>query len=207
MFTRWAAPQVVIVRPANTPAPALHFDPAQTSAHICWPTLAEITSLQGKSTRPEHCPTERVWIPDDALDMRLRLCIIAHMGSAGHQGIEATTAALHRFHWTSKQSDVRDLITNCLHCLTSRGPLRIPRPSGTTIHGTHPNKLFDYLFTCRYTQVAAHGFQYVLVVTDDFSHFIELIPVATPTAPMGASIDPSGLDRATSSYPIAAPTS
>lgn len=132
-----------------------------------------------------------------------------HMGSAGHQGMEATTAALHRCHWTSKQSEVRDLITNCLHCLTSRGPLQIPRPSGTAIHGTRQNELFhfDYLFTCKCTQLAAHDFQYVLVVTDDFSHFIELMPVTAPTAPMGASIGPSGLDRATCSYPIAAPTS
>ncbi|ETV68361.1 hypothetical protein H257_15682 [Aphanomyces astaci] len=35
----------------------------------------------------------KIWIPGDALDMQVRICVVAHAGVAGHRRVEATTAS------------------------------------------------------------------------------------------------------------------
>ena len=59
------------------------------------------------------CKTETnaVWISEEAEDMQLRFCMIAHTGPAGHRGHAATTEALQDcFAWTTLKQDVKDFI-------------------------------------------------------------------------------------------------
>jgi len=37
---------------------------------------------------------DKIWIPSEADDLKLRIIIIGHCGSAGHRAIDATTKAI-----------------------------------------------------------------------------------------------------------------
>ena len=67
------------------------------------------------SDLPDHCvelvssiwrlrlARNRVWIPDTAADLQLRLCVCAHSSLAGHRPATATAASLADFCWWSTQ--------------------------------------------------------------------------------------------------------
>ena len=75
---------------------------------------------------------------------------------------------------------IRSFINQCLHCLSCKGPLRIPRPLSEAIHADQPNTVlhFDYLFISQQGERASHDFRYVLVLMDDHSTFVRLAPSA-----------------------------
>eukprot|EP00171_Calliarthron_tuberculosum_P003723 IDg3723t1 len=48
----------------------------------------------------------RIWVPTEAEELQLRLCIIAHTGPAGHRGRDVTEKALsERFYWPTVKTD------------------------------------------------------------------------------------------------------
>lgn len=77
-----------------------------------WPTEAENREVQlsaraHESTEPvaplwRWDPTrqlfltddDRVWIPESAVELQQRLCVIAHAGASGHRGARTTAIAL-----------------------------------------------------------------------------------------------------------------
>ncbi|KAH9109965.1 hypothetical protein AeMF1_015085 [Aphanomyces euteiches] len=84
------------------------------SPDFIWPSLPEIVAIQREHplrdqfaswSNERKCfltPAGRVWIPDDSLDLQVRICVVAHAGVAGHRRLEATTAAVSEFcEWTS----------------------------------------------------------------------------------------------------------
>jgi hypothetical protein len=93
MLTRWAAPCpraricALMLAPLS---PALNRD-------FIWPTLAEIKRIQDAVIMVEPTPMQlttdgvyktvdgRVWIPNDATDVQLRICIVAHAGLGGYR--------------------------------------------------------------------------------------------------------------------------
>lgn len=89
-----------------------------------------------------------IWIPDCAENIQLRLCIIGHTGAAGHRGREATAKTLSTFYsWSTLHEDVSMFVKACIHCISTVGVEKVPRPFGPALYGTKPNDLlqFDYI--------------------------------------------------------------
>lgn len=154
-----------------------------------WPSRDEILEAQRIGSKRNSDFTsdddgllrinDKVWIPDEADELKMKLLIVAHAGQAGHRGGEATCASLREvFTWTGIVTDVKDFVANCLLCVLSRSGSKVPRPLATTLHATKPNNVlhFDYLFLGE----GPHANKYALVVKDDFSGYCWISP--TPTA-------------------------
>jgi len=153
-----------------------------------WPTAATITEVQRSMIEGgEDTPTGvafdndthfyvdrngRIWIPDGAVDLQQRLCVIAHQGASGHRRIAATTKAVaDKFMWKTLVTDVEAFVRACLHCMCVDGEM-VPRPLGSALHAEKPNELihFDWLSMPK----SKSGLKHVLVVKDDMSGFVQL---------------------------------
>jgi Integrase zinc binding domain len=89
------------------------------------------------------------WIPIDAVDLQLRLCILAHTGAGGHRGVDCTFTAISAyFFWTTMRRNVSDFVKSFIHCLATTGGLRLPRPLGEALHADKRNLVlhFDFLY-------------------------------------------------------------
>ena len=116
----------------------------------------------------------RIWIPVAAISLQKRLCVLAHAGSAGHRGMDTTLLILSKHvAWNTMESDVREFVKKCLHCMVANGEM-CPRPYGETLRATKPNEILhsDFLTMPK----GLHGFCYVLVSKDGMSGFCELLP-------------------------------
>src|SRR3546814_88138 len=94
----------------------------------------------------------RFWVPKEAEELHLRLCVIAHAGPAGHRGAAIALERLQeRVVWRGMRKTVEDFVKDCLHCRGAKGPALNPRPLGETKFGNAPNELlhFDLLFVRR----------------------------------------------------------
>lgn len=157
------------------------------------PAIGELKRVQGKSKVPRQMRADtegdlfkdsagRIWIPDDADVMKLRLMIAGHCAGfgVGHRGAETTLTKVKEFFvWNNMANDVRSFIGSCLHCLASEGTM-VPRPLGQAMHSTKPNGLihFDYL----YVSSSGDKFVYILVLKDDLSGYTWLVPTKTADA-------------------------
>ncbi|ETV78978.1 hypothetical protein H257_07762 [Aphanomyces astaci] len=95
----------------------------------------------------------KIWIPGDALDMQVRICVVAHAGVAGHRRVEATTASVaEMFDWPTLKTDVKNFVNACLHCMVVDG------------------------------ESAPGSLKYVLVIKDDISGFVRLHASTTASA-------------------------
>jgi transposase InsO family protein len=121
-----------------------------------------------------------VWIPDDAAELQLRLCVVAHAGASGHRGTKTTARALEDlFWWRSLPKDVAMFVSECMHCMaTATG--KIPRPLDETLWATKPNEqlIFDFLSMTE----GAGGLKYVLVLKDNMSGYVELVACVRATS-------------------------
>lgn len=175
LLGRWSAP-VVIRRLVKIPPL-----PSSSSEDFEWPSPSEFKSAQesNSANRPSNFvlkdslwtnSSNAVWIPDACTDLQLRLCIIAHTGPSGHRGTTSTIATLQEnFFWSTLSSDVRTFVRSCIHCLSTTGGERVPRPFGPAVHGTSPNDLlqFDYIEVAP----SASAEKYVLMLRDDHSDY------------------------------------
>ena len=121
------------------------------------------------------------WIPDDCVDLKLRLLTIAHVGNAGHRGADPTWNSLREhFCWTDQRDDVRAFVSSCLLCVLAKRGNKIPRPLAMTLHAMKPNEIihFDYLFLGE----SDGANKYVVVVKDDLSGYCWLEPTAKADA-------------------------
>jgi hypothetical protein len=124
-----------------------------------------------------------IWVPPvDAL--RLRLAVIAHGGPAGHRGSAVAVGVLREdFTWLRMAKDVERFCRKCLHCVPTHGGLRVPRALGTQAHASRPNEMLHFDFLQMETEAEdAEEMKYVLVIKDDFSGFVELVPSKSATA-------------------------
>jgi hypothetical protein len=189
LLSRWGNPEIE-TRTARMNKLAL-VSPLRADSFV-WPTADAITALQ--RDHPEcvghatWCPDKKcflsksgqIWIPDDALDMQMRICVVAHAGAAGHRRLDATMKSVSdMFDWTSLKADVKNFVTACLHCMVVDGE-SIPRPWGEALHATKPNELihFDWLSL----PGSDEGLKYILVIKDDMSGFVRLHPSTNATA-------------------------
>lgn len=107
--------------------------------------------------------------------LRLRLLVAAHAGGGGHRDIQPTTdALLEHFLWDGAREDVSSFCKSCLHCLLTASGEVVPRPMGHTLHAEKPNRIlhFDYC----YIGMSSSGEVYILILKDDFSSYVWLLP-------------------------------
>jgi Integrase zinc binding domain len=128
-----------------------------------------------------------LWIPERAVELQLRLCVEAHCRSAGHRPYEATLGAIKEYvEWTTMAKDFKVFVQNCLHCVATIPGDKVPRPLGMQLHATKPNEIlhFDFL----YIGLSRVGkFQYFLLLKDDLSGYLWLVPCRTADA--AATVD------------------
>lgn len=175
LLGRWSVPKTVrrLVR-----IPEL---PRSSAEDFQWPTasvMADAQSLAATEHQPHLTLIDKLWrnqngalwTPDSAPDLQLRLCIIAHTAPAGHRGQSTTETVLRKHHfWETMLTDVRSFVRPCIHCLSTIGSGKVPRPFGPAVHGTAPNELlqFDYIEL----DESRTGEKYVLMLRDDHSDY------------------------------------
>lgn len=202
LMTRWGAnpdeteaTQKLVrrVRAMNVPADA-RVRPLQNPGFV-WPNIAEIRYVQkkwlpaaGTMKRNDDglivTDSGKVTIPPEAEDLRRRLCIIAHAGgNSGHLGYQATAQKLTQFFkWESYTEDVKAVCSSCLHCLPTRGGVRIPRPLGMQLHGSRPNEVvhMDWIYIWPMRKNGIHEYQWNFILRDDLSGMIKMTPANQP---------------------------
>lgn len=180
LLGRWSAPKTIrrlIYLPAL---------PSSSSEEFVWPSRKDIAAAQElhRSSMPGDLNEEdglmvfsssAIWIPDESEELQLRICVIGHTGPAGHRGVQATTSAIKSvFQWSTLVDDVQMFCKSCIHCVSTLGGSRVPRPFGPAVHGTEPNDLLQFDFL----EIAPSktGSKYLLLLRDDFSSYSWLIP-------------------------------
>lgn len=181
--------------------PVIPFSGVTTSPdsdEFTWPDFDEISAAQSKhaAQAPKDANASSsmlllvngaAWIPDDAVDLKLRLLTIAHSGTAGHRGVDPTWHALrNQFSWTDQRDDVRNFVSFCLLCLLSKTGNKIPSPLSSTIHASRPNEVihFDYLFLGQSEKEE----KYAMIGKDDLSGYIWLDTTASADSEHAADV-------------------
>ena len=202
LLSRWALPPE---ETTTIPLKQVKLFPMQDDA-FAFPTIDEIKQSQARYAsevqtrgdlfaksdgtiyfydRKRNECTHRVWVPEADEALLLRLLIVAHNGRAGHTGINPMFKLLHEFMYTQKlRTRVQAFCKECLLCKHIRDGYIIPRPLGRTLQATAPHQILhlDYLFV----GTAHNGWKYILVLKDNFSHFVELVGTHTCSAEAAA---------------------
>ncbi|KAJ8558674.1 hypothetical protein ON010_g8774 [Phytophthora cinnamomi] len=111
----------------------------------------------------------RIWVPDEAADLQVRIGVVGHFGIAGHRALAPTLAKIgEKFTWKGMKSDIEYFVRRCLHCTSTLGGPPQPRVLGEAMHAESPNELihWDHLFMEESTTEEV----YVLVIKDDASN-------------------------------------
>jgi len=151
-----------------------------------WPKMEDVARSQQESseTAPRRFRLQEgilqdsrsvVWVPRADQLLKLRLLIASHTGVGGHRGISPSLRALEEhFYWQGMQNDVKEFCKSCLHCLCTSSGKIIPRPLGSGLHADKPNRIlhFDYCYIGR----SDSGEVYILILKDDLSSYVWLIP-------------------------------
>ena len=144
-----------------------------------WPHCGSILNAQSEVEIPKNCSKDedgivrkdgKIWIPDDANELKLKLLTIANAGESGHRGKDSTIDALKsEFTWDGLADEAREFVNDCLLCIIAKSGNRIPRRLSSGIHATKPGEIlhFDYLYLGRSSGVE----KYVLVLKDDLSSY------------------------------------
>ena len=106
---------------------------------------------------------------------------------SGHLGCKKTKQKTqHRFYWYSMKEDIAQHVRKCDVCAADKKPSKLPRaPMGTVGTGGPWDVLAtDYLGPLPLTK---SGNRYILVLTDHFSKYVEVLAVPDQTAEVGAN--------------------
>ena len=128
--------------------------------------------------------TGPIYVPDTNR-LRQRICVVAHSGSAGHRGSEVTTNRVKAlFTWPHLEESVRAFCRSCLVCLKTKGGATVPRPLLRGYRASKPNESisFDFYFVRAAEPDTPGQHQYVLILLDSFSNFVELVPASAANA-------------------------
>lgn len=185
LLSRWAQPQRIMRLNRFHCQPMLN----PLGQDFQWPTIQQ-AKPPSVSSRPDLAlrdgvwykqHSQALWIPEEEDELMTRLLITTQFGAAGHRGTNATQVVLKEYcYWRNPPTSVQRFCKLCLHCLHTRGGKTEPRPLGTQMHADKPNRMlhFDFL----QLDEAYNGWNYVLVIKDDYSHFTELVGVEAATA-------------------------
>src|SRR5437016_12104641 len=103
---------------------------------------------------------------------------IGHTSVAGDRGTETTFRRIaEHFWWVDMKKDIQDFLRKCIHCISNKQST-IPRPFAEATHASHPNEVlhYDFLFISSKNKEV----KYVLVLKDDLTNYLELVPAKIP---------------------------
>lgn len=167
-------------------------------ADFKWPNISEICAVQNKHKAKAPSDTAQspyklllakgeAWIPNDAVDIKLRNLFIARAGKAGQRDAELTWQVLRKkFLWGDQRNDNRDFASSCLLCVKSKSGNKVPCPLLTTVHASRPNEVihFNYVFLGQ----CAKQNKYAPVVKDDLSGYAWLEQSASADSQHAAEV-------------------
>jgi hypothetical protein len=185
LLSRWGSPLATVcalvqVQPQESPL---------LSEEFVWPTVPDLKIAQSTAISKNsswctdlwkggdglyYTANEQVLVPDEASELQLRLLVVAHFSVGGHRGAKVTADIVKRkFWWSTIDEDVKLFVEKCLHCASASGEW-VHRPLGETLHAEKPNELlhFDYI----YMGESEDGYEYILVLKDDASKFLWMLP-------------------------------
>ena len=187
LISRWGAKRDVKSRRLYIPVPSLAkndinidtFLDQVVEAQASLPT-DERQGLTVDTTGTHKCLQSKgkLYIPKAATLLKLSILVVAHCGAAGHRARDITSSRVKNyFTWVGLNDDVQTFCNKCLHCASTKGSIRIPRPQSHTLHASKPNEIlhFDYL----YMGEGEDGYKYILILKDDFSNYIWLFLTRT----------------------------
>ena len=91
----------------------------------------------------------------------------------GHLGAERVTQlAQERFYWPLLSDDIKHYVQNVCQCLKRRKPIREQRAPLVNIHSSEPFDLVSVDFM--HLDRSKGGYEYLMVVTDHFSRFVQV---------------------------------
>jgi hypothetical protein len=120
----------------------------------------------------------KVWIPSSARTIMYSILITAHQGLHGHRSVLDTFNIIHkRYHWELLRAAVDEFCSHCLQCEKTKTGAIVPRPLGSALQATRANEVlhFDFCYIM-HEKHSYHKYQYVLVLKDGFTGFVELVP-------------------------------
>jgi transposase InsO family protein len=161
-----------------------------------WPVMEHIVAAQRHAVKPRNLgmgedevwrdEMGRVWLPRGARKLIARLLVIAHAGASGHRGRKATLTPLReRFVWQGMRGDVTTFLQRCLQCCRCADGGPVPRTLGKQLRAHERCEILHFDFLSMGTD-AHSGEQYVLVLKDDYSCHVELVPAHRATAVVAA---------------------
>ena len=113
--------------------------------------------------------------------LKLRIIIAAHTGHGGHRSTNVTMATVRaHFSWKKLENDIKSFVNTCLHCLCTQPATTVTRPLGHALHADHPNELLHFDFC--HMSPAEDDLLYVLILKDDHSGYVWLVPTTKTTA-------------------------
>lgn len=125
----------------------------------------------------------KVWIPASAKELQLHAMVMAHAGFQGHRGTADTLSKVTEWgYWEGVKEDVNVFLSGCRLCekCKTSGDV-VPRPWGQSLHGERPGQVlhFDFLYVQAPSEGWYHEYRYILVIKDDYSGLVDLIPCVT----------------------------
>ncbi|CAL4121120.1 unnamed protein product, partial [Meganyctiphanes norvegica] len=103
---------------------------------------------------------------------------------SGHQGVDRTLQRIKSaYHWLSIRKDTHDYVQSCDKCQkykTNVTPYFTNYVGKMKIFADLPNEVI--FVDIAYAQRSQEGYQYMLVIIDSFSRFMEVFPIRTLTA-------------------------
>ena len=206
LLTRWgcrpAEAAAIVARTTRMTIDDLRVTPKRHAAFV-WPTEVEIRKLQeAQLTKAEkehssvdakglwrlRADPQKIVVPEQARGLQLRLMVVAHSGSAGHRAAFTTKLTLQqRYHWPEMAKQIEQMCAQCLHCITTRGGEKVPRPLGEAVHATECLTVLhmDFLYM-EPLKSKEHNMKYVLVLKDDLSGYVRIIPSAEASSIVAA---------------------
>lgn len=89
---------------------------------------------------------DKLWVPSRCKELLTRLLVVAHCGSQGHRGEQATFNALGRFAIDRAAHVVKGFVASCLLCKHVKGSHIVQRPWGPTIKTSRRNEVLHWDF-------------------------------------------------------------
>jgi RNase H-like domain found in reverse transcriptase/Integrase zinc binding domain len=174
LMTRWAVSKLQrqVTAPVSTPDADVNEQQLIDLVKASQADLSEVEKkrLDLKLKQSLLWMGDRVYVPRSAVDVKMRLLIVAHCGRSGHRPYDETRGKLLQgFVWDNMNEDMQLFLRNCIHCLSTSEPYRIPRPLMQALHAILPNQLlhFDNL----YIEPSISGCTCVLILKDDPTNY------------------------------------
>jgi len=196
------------ILPEDVPADVVHVRAVSIAEadvrELSAPTLEEIrTAQQALSERARRPLTlgadgvlrdkrKRVFLPHTS-DLCARIIELAHV-SGGHRGATATMSwVAQQYVWNKMHVAIQRYCTACVVCARTKGPVNVPRPLLHIPRPSEPNACvhFDFMYIRAATPGTPAECEYVLIIMDAFSRFVELkaVPHADARTVASALLD------------------